>query len=83
MNIIYSSHVIAKIEILKRHGIYIDKKLIDEIIIAPEKLEMGYKNRFIAQKKIDKTHVLRVVYEETNNIILIITIYPGRIQRYD
>jgi hypothetical protein len=44
---------------------------------------MGYLDRFIAQKKIDETHVLRVVYEETNNIIFIITIYPGRIRRYE
>ena len=63
MNIIYSNYAIAKIEILRRHGIYADKKLIEDIIIDPEKLEWGYKNRLIAQKKINDTHVLRVVYE--------------------
>lgn len=83
MNIIYSNHAIAKLEILRRHGIYVDKKLIEDIIIDPEKLEWGYKNRLIAQKKINDTHVLRVVYEELNYIIKIITVYPGRIKRYD
>ncbi len=83
MNVIYSSHVIAKIGILKKHGIDVDKNLVEEIVTHPEKLEVGYKNRLIAQKRIDETHVLRVVYEEKNNIILIITIYPGRINRYD
>jgi len=37
----------------------------------------------IAQKKIDENHVLRVVYEKNNDNILIITIYPGRSERYD
>jgi hypothetical protein len=83
MDIIYSNHAISKIEILKRHGIEIEKTIIEKIVAEPEKLEQGYKNRFVAQRKIDVSHVLRVVYEKINNSFLIITIYPGRIRRYD
>jgi hypothetical protein len=83
MDIIYSNHAIAKIEILKKHGIEIEKALIEEIITNPEKLDRGYKNRLVAQRKIDERHVLRVVYEEINNNLMVITIYPGRIRRYD
>ncbi len=83
MNIIYSNHVITMIEILRRHGIYVDKNLIEDIVRDSEKPVQGYKNRLIAQKKINETHVMRVVYEELNNIIEIVTVYPGRINRYD
>lgn len=83
MTIVYSDHAIAKIEILRRHGIDVDKEIIEKIIADPEKLDFGYMNRFIAQRKIDHKHVLRVVYEEKNNYILIITIYPGKFKRYD
>ncbi|HMS34566.1 MAG TPA: DUF4258 domain-containing protein [Ignavibacteria bacterium] len=71
------------IEILRRHGIYVDKNLIEDIVRDSEKPVQGYKNRLIAQKKINETHVMRVVYEELNNIIEIVTVYPGRINRYD
>ncbi|MDQ3019497.1 MAG: DUF4258 domain-containing protein [Bacteroidota bacterium] len=83
MNIIFSDHAIAKIEILKRHGIEIENKFIELVVTEPEKLEEGYKKRLIAQREFDDGHVLRVVYEKINNDILIITIYPGRSKRYD
>lgn len=83
MTIVYSDHAIAKIEILRRHGIDVNKEIIEKIISDPEKLDFGYMNRLIAQRKIDDKHVLRVVYEEKINNILIITIYPGKIKRYD
>lgn len=83
MNIIFSDHVISKIEILKKHGIEIDRKFIELIVSDPEKLEDGYKNRLIAQRKLDKDHILRVIYEKNNDDILIITVFPGRSNRYD
>ena len=84
MAIRFSEHAKSKMEVLKRHGVKIDKKFIEQTVIEPEKLEPGYKDRMIAQKKLDEFHVLRVVYEKgTNNDILIITFYPGRSKRYD
>jgi hypothetical protein len=35
MDIIYSNHAIYKIDILKKHGIEIDKKIIQEIVSKP------------------------------------------------
>lgn len=64
MNIVFSEHALAKIEILKRHGVKVEKKFIELVVSDPEQLEQGYKNRLIAQKKFDKDHVLRVVYEK-------------------
>jgi hypothetical protein len=47
------------------------------------KIERGYKDRFIAQKKLDEDHVLRIVYEENVEHILVIPLYPGRSERYE
>lgn len=52
-----------KIDILKTHEIYIEKDFVEEVIFSPDKVEQGYKDRLIAQKKLDKERVLRVVYE--------------------
>jgi uncharacterized DUF497 family protein len=63
--------------------IFVDEKLITKIITKPDRIEKGYKNRLVAQGVLDDKHVLRIVYEESNDEIKIITIYPGRRSRYE
>jgi len=46
-------------------------------------IDAGYKNRLIAQKGFDETHVLRVVYESVEEKFVVITVYPGRRSRYE
>ncbi|MCX7001555.1 MAG: DUF4258 domain-containing protein [Candidatus Sumerlaeota bacterium] len=77
-----TNHCLLKIDILAKHGVSISKELIIDIINNPTKTESGYKNRIIAQKEIDETHVLRVVYEKELNKAKVITVYPGRRERY-
>jgi hypothetical protein len=79
----FSGHSILKIDILKKHGVIVNKELIEGIINRPSKTEVGYKNRKIAQGNLDAEHVLRIIYEESANEVLIITLYPGRKDRYE
>jgi uncharacterized DUF497 family protein len=81
--IVFSLHYINKIQILSNHQIFVDEKLITKIITKPDRIEKGYKNRLVAQGVLDDKHVLRIVYEESNDEIKIITIYPGRRSRYE
>ncbi len=80
----FSKHSLEKISILRKHGVMISKKMVKDIILNPQKVEKGYKERLMAQGSFDETHVLRVVYEEPNkNEIIVITMYPGRKKRYE
>lgn len=79
----FTDHAIAKIEILKNHGFSVDADLIKTCLITPAKIEAGRGERKIAQMVYDEGHVLRVVYEERENEILLVTIYPGRRARYE
>lgn len=81
--IVFSLHALKKIQILSNHKIFVDKNLITKIITKPGKIESGYKNRLVAQGILDDKHVLRIVYEENEEEIKIITIYPGRRSRYE
>ncbi len=83
MTIRFTDHAILKIEILKKHGVEVSISMVEDIIKNPDKIERGYKNRMIAQKRISENHVLRVVYEEGEEQRLVITIYPGRRSRYE
>lgn len=79
----HSDHLLLKIEILKAHGIDLSIEKINDIIRFPDTIDKGYKNRLIAQKRMDDEHVLRVVYEEQADKIIAITVYPGRRLRYE
>jgi len=64
-------------------NIAVDKDFIKNAIIYPDKTGYGYKGRLVAQKRLDDDHVLRVVYEEYTDHILVVTLYPGRRERYE
>lgn len=49
----------------------------------PTKIDVGYKERLIAQKGFDDMHVLRVIYESRPEKLYVVTLYPGRRSRYE
>ncbi|MCH8067971.1 MAG: DUF4258 domain-containing protein [Candidatus Marinimicrobia bacterium] len=79
----YTNHAKLKFKILKSHGFIIDHKQVDETLLNPDKVIQQSRGRLIAQKRITDIHVLRVVYREENNTIIVITFYPGRKERYE
>jgi len=83
MKIIYTSHAEIKFGILKKYGINYSKPQIEDVLQNPEKVEDSRKNRKIAQKQANSKHLIRVVYEEKDNDLIIITFYPARRKRYE
>ena len=81
--IIFSSHAENKFAILKRHGFDVSKDTILLALETPDKLETGHRERKIAQKIINESHVIRVVFEEVQGVVRVITFYPGRRERYE
>jgi hypothetical protein len=79
----FSNYALLKIELLASHGIIVSTDLIVEAIRTPDKLELGQAGKFTAQKGLNEDLVLRVVYREYAEIILVITLYPGRRSRYE
>ena len=79
----FSDHAKLKMEILANHTVTIDPNFVIETVRSPDKLETGEEDKLIAQKRLNETLVLRVVYREFNAFILIITLYPGRRSRYE
>lgn len=79
----FSPHSLLKIEILKSHGIEVSKEIVEDVVRNPDRIDTGYKERSIAQKGFDETHVLRVVYEMLPEKLYVVTVYPGRRSRYE
>ena len=74
VDIEFSPHSLLKIEILRSHGINVSKEIVEDIIRNPDKIDVGYKERLIAQKGFDDTHVFRVVYESKPEKIYVVTV---------
>ncbi|NAT10248.1 DUF4258 domain-containing protein [ANME-1 cluster archaeon AG-394-G06] len=77
----FTLHAEDKLKRLTRIGVTKEKSL--EIIENPEKVVSGYYGRKIAQGLLSKDLILRVVYEEREEEIMVITVYPGERRRYE
>ena len=83
MKIEFTKHAEFKLELLKEHGFEISKDQVKDVIKDPDSVKKGKKGRQIAQKVINKIHILRVIYITQNKTIRIITLYPARRTRYE
>lgn len=78
----FTRHALRKLLWMQRAGFILEEDIVVRSIQSPEILFEGYAGRVIAQMPLDDDHVLRVVYEE-NGIITVVTLYPGRRERYE
>lgn len=79
----FCDHALNKFEILEKHNFYVEKNAVKKVVLFPERVMPGSKGRRIAQRKIDEEHLLKVIYEEIEAGIEIITFYPVRRERYE
>ncbi len=79
MKIVYTKHAAKKFKDLKRLGLFVSRLLVKSIIEHPLHLdEMTGFPKKIANGVLDQTHVLRVVYRQEGDIIMVITFYQQR-----
>lgn len=83
MKIIFTQHAELKFRILEEHGFKITEKQIEDTIRSPENVTKGRKGRLIAQRAISESHLIRVVYQEDEGIIRVVTFYPVRRRKYE
>jgi len=81
--IAFTRHALNKFEILRRHGFFVSEKQVLEVVTNPDLIDYSRLPLLIAQGRIDKSHVLRVVYKEEGEMVKIITFYPGRSKQYE
>jgi len=81
--IYFTKHAREKFVILEQHNFKVSKEEVVKTVNFPDLIDYSRYPLFIAQKKIDSTHVLRVVYKKSAKQKVIITFYPGRIKQYE
>jgi len=81
--IVFTRHAENKFDILERHGFSVSRARVLETLLDPDAVLPTVKGRQIAQKRISEHHVLRVVYREEGEALVVITFYPGRRKYYE
>ena len=82
MKIIFTKHAELKFRDLEEQGFKIAKVQVEDALNKPENIIVSAKGRLIAQKAIDETHMIRVIYKKEEDSIRIITFYPTRRRKY-
>lgn len=77
-----TGHARDKFTLFARHGLVIAEDSVLATVATPEWEEPGHGGRLVRQRALDATHVLRVVIEETDSELVVVTFYPGRRSRY-
>lgn len=78
----FTKHALEKLSLMQQFGFAVDENTVVQAIRRPQPVVPGHSNRLVAQTMLDEKHVLRVVYEEDEEIT-VITVYPGRRERYE
>lgn len=78
----FTAHALEKLTLIQIYGFEVDQDSVVNTVQQPDEVFLGFSGRFIAQTVLDETHVLRVVYEEGEEIT-VVTLYPGRRGRYE
>lgn len=81
--IFFTKHAENKFEILRKHKFLISKDKVLMTLENPDLIDKSRAPLLIAQRKIDKTHILRVVYKQEFGMVKVITFYPGRRKQYE
>jgi hypothetical protein len=79
--VVFTLHAEDKLMRLMKVGV--TKGKVFEVIKNPEKEVSGNYGRKIAQGLLSENLILRVVYEESEGAITLVTVYPGERRRYE
>ena len=82
MKIRLTLHAALRLARLSELGIEVNEALIADILAEPEKVEVGKYGRLIAQGPLNDRYVLRIVYEQNPDELVVVTVNPGRRSRY-
>lgn len=83
MKVMFTKHADKKFGDLKSLGLSITKSQINNILSNPENTDRSSDHpNIISSGKLDKEHILRVVYRAEGDKILVITFYPAKPGRY-
>ncbi len=78
-----TDHALRELQEERERGFDVDENLARAILMQPNQVVPGRSGRSFAQSPIDDRHLLRVLFEEENGGLVIITVYVGARRQYE
>lgn len=82
MAIRFTRHAREKFAVLARHGFVVTEAQVVEALTLPDRVDTD-RDPPVAQRGLDDTHVLRVVFRAEGDDRVVVTFYPGRRRQYE
>jgi len=82
LEVLFTEHATEKLRILRAHGVKVTRKSVEEAVLEPERTVTALGGRQIAERSLDKEHILRVVFVTDGRLIRVVTLYPAKKGRY-
>ena len=83
MRIRFTRHSKFKIALINEHGVPLATGQVIDAIKRPEFVTNEKFGRMGAYRSLDRTHAVRVIYEEDRGIFIVITVMIVRRMRYE
>ena len=79
----FTDHALRKLREERERGFDVDEDLVKEILQRPYQTVHARGQRMFAQSPIDDRHLLRVLFEDEDDGLVIITVYIGTRRQYE
>ena len=79
----FTDHALQRLGEERERGFDINEDLAMEILLYPYQMVLARAARMFAQSPIDERHLLRVLFEEEADGLVIITVYVGARRQYE
>lgn len=78
-----TDHALRELQEERERGFDVDEDLAKSTLMHPAQIVPGRSGRSFAQSPTDDRHLLRVLFEEENGGLVIITVYVGARRQYE
>ena len=79
----FTKHALDKLELLKKHGFDVPKSFVERVIKNPDFITYEKYGRKAAYGILDDRLALRIIYEEVENEVVVVTVMVVRRARYE
>lgn len=78
----FTKHAKEKFFLLKKYGFTVTQDMVKDALRTPLRVDVRPDGTLVANAALNKKFVLRVAHRYEGDIIIIITVYPGRRKAY-
>ena len=79
----FTLHALDKLDLVAEQGFAVQIERVTELVRRPPRIYQGSNDNPIVHVPLDEEHILRVAFENSNEEIVVVTVYPSRRSRYE